>query len=160
MVVGVHIRRARRADAAAIAGLAAELARALGGDPALRRVAHVLRNGFGHGRTGEYHVALRDGAVVGYALLGCNHEAHSGNRVLLLSDLCVDPAVRRGGVGRALMARVARRAAELDCTSVIWEVWNENPRAFPFYEVLGAWRSDDVTLMRLTGDALAGLAGE
>src|SRR6516164_8206726 len=56
---------------------------------------------------------------------------------------------RRGGVARALMAAVARRALDLDCEAVYWELWRPNTLGRTFYERLGAEQADELEVMRL-----------
>lgn len=82
-------------------------------------------------------VAEIDGAVVGYAAAQ-DHGDHlrSGRRgrVARLHDLYVDPTVRRGGVGRALMAAVVGWA-EGRVGYLQWQAHESD--AAPFYERLG-----------------------
>jgi ribosomal protein S18 acetylase RimI-like enzyme len=64
-------------------------------------------------------------------------------------DLYVDSGMRRQGVGRALMARVAGIAREADAPELIWSVYHPNTLASRFYEGLGAGRITDVFFMKM-----------
>ena len=59
-------------------------------------------------------------------------------RILYIVDLWVDPAARRGGVGRALMGEAAARCRAKGGRALIWSVFAPNKLAAAFYEGLGA----------------------
>ena len=104
---------------------------------------------FGPERWAECIVAVDGGAIVGFIIASRYFEAHTGKRQLRISDLFVDDSVRRGGLGRALFARLLRRARVLSCHEVAWEVWKSNLAAYNFYRSLSAQHVDDVTVMRI-----------
>src|SRR5260370_33729313 len=54
------------------------------------------------------HVAEHDGAVAGFALWFLNYSTWLGSHGIYLEDLYVTPAVRGAGLGRALLAELAR----------------------------------------------------
>ena len=58
----------------------------------------------------------------------------SGKDVCYLEDLFVDPNVRGGGVGRALINKVADFAREEDHRHVYWMTQNDNSRARILYD--------------------------
>lgn len=76
----------------------------------------------------EFFVADVDGAVVAFAAL-------IPGEVGVLDDLWVEPGAMGQGVGGALFAAVARRAAERGARSLEWEA---EPHAVGFYERMGA----------------------
>jgi ribosomal protein S18 acetylase RimI-like enzyme len=90
-------------------------------------------------------VAEADGRLLGFCQLYPTWCSVAAARIFVLYDLFVDPGVRRGGVGRALM-RAARDfgrsagAARLDLTTA-----RTNTRAQALYESEG-WQRDDVFL--------------
>ena len=140
----VRVRPARRGDAAAIARLAADLARHVEDpDPELTP-GRVIALGFGRDRLTRYLVATRAGCVVGMAAYGSHVDVHMNLATLYLSDLAVDPALRGAGVGRALMADLARRALGLGAV-LRWEVWHGNATAMAFYDGIGATRLPEET---------------
>ncbi len=69
------------------------------------------------------------------------------------------PAQRGQGIGRAIFAWLARRALREGCTRMNWSVLDWNAPSIAFYRGLGAVAQDEWTVQRLSGDALAALAG-
>ena len=115
---------------------------------------------FGERRVAEGVVARVGGEPAGMALFFHNFSTWTGLRGLYLEDLYVRPEMRGRGVGRALLAHLARLARERDCARFEWSVLNWNEPAIRFYRRLGAVPMDEWTVFRLTGDALARLADE
>jgi GNAT superfamily N-acetyltransferase len=105
------------------------------------------------------HVAEHDGEVVGFALWFLNFSTWAGQHGIYLEDLYVRPDMRRFGLGRALLAELARICVERGYPRLEWWVldWNQPARAF--YAALGAAEMDEWTVHRLTGPALRALAG-
>ena len=105
------------------------------------------------------HVAEHDGEVVGFALWFLNFSTWAGQHGIYLEDLYVRPDMRRFGLGRALLAELARICVERGYARLEWWVldWNQPARAF--YAALGAAEMDEWTVHRLTGPALRALAG-
>jgi len=138
--------------------LAAELAAALEDPAPDLDAARFVRDGFGPDRWFECLIAEIDGEPVGFALICRGFEAHTGKRRLWLGDLYVKTAARRSGAGRALMARVASRALDLDCDAVFWELWRPNALGRAFYERLNAEENSALEVMRLGGAGLLAIA--
>ncbi len=72
----------------------------------------------------------------------------------------VDPPHRGEGIGKALLVELARIARARNCGRLEWAVLDWNESAIEFYRSLGAESMDEWTIFRVTGDALARLAGE
>ena len=154
------IRRAEPADAEAIIALIDALS-AFVQDPPTRLTAEdIRRDGFGPDAWFQCFLAEQDGRPVGYAIAYPGFSSDHGGRGLHLADLYVDPSLRGTGLGRALMAAVARHGRERDALWLVWDVWVKNDTAKAFYEAIGARPYDDVFEMTLKGEALAALAGE
>jgi GNAT superfamily N-acetyltransferase len=115
---------------------------------------------FGERPAAEVLIAEVGGIAAGFALFFHNYSTFLGRRGLYLEDLFVFPAHRGKGIGRALMARLARLAVERKCGRFEWWVLDWNEPAIRFYESLGARAMSDWTVYRLTGDPLARLARE
>lgn len=96
--------------------------------------------------------------AAGFALFFHNFSTFLGRRGLYLEDLFVRPAFRGHGVGRALLAELARIAIARGCGRMEWWVLDWNTPAIEFYRRLGARPMDEWTVFRLTGDALQELA--
>jgi GNAT superfamily N-acetyltransferase len=115
---------------------------------------------FGQNPGAEVLIAEMGGDAAGFALFFHNYSTFLGRRGLYLEDLFVLPACRGHGVGRALMARLARLATERKCGRFEWWVLDWNESAIRFYESLGARAMDEWTVYRLTDQPLARLASE
>src|SRR5712691_2254482 len=95
---------------------------------------------------------------VAFAVFFHNFSTFLGRPGLYLEDLFVLPAQRGSGIGRLLLAHLARLAVERGCGRLEWAVLDWNRDAIQFYERLGARPNSDWTVYRLTGEALTGLA--
>jgi GNAT superfamily N-acetyltransferase len=91
---------------------------------------------------------------VAHALFACIDDRPG----VYLEDLYVRPAARGRGVGRAVLAYLARLALEQGCGRLEWSVLDWNEPAIRFYRALEAVAADDWTTFRLSGEALARLA--
>jgi GNAT superfamily N-acetyltransferase len=100
-----------------------------------------------------------DGAPAGFALWFYNFSTFRGRHGIYLEDLFVKPAFRGKGIGKALLAHLAKRAVAEGCARVEWWVLDWNEPSIKFYESLGAIPMEELTVFRLTGDALKRLAG-
>jgi GNAT superfamily N-acetyltransferase len=99
-----------------------------------------------------------DGDVVGFALFFHNFSTFRGKPGIYLEDLYVRPAARGHGVGKQLLAWLARTALERGCARLEWAVLDWNAPSIGFYHGLGAVALDDWTVMRMTGAPLERLA--
>ena len=104
------------------------------------------------------HVAEVDGRVVGMAVWFLSFSTWTGRHSLYLEDIFVEPEVRGGGVGRALLRRLAGQAVELGCARMDWAVLDWNEPAMGFYRSIGAQPMEEWTTWRLEGEELARLA--
>ena len=105
-------------------------------------------------------IAELGGAPVGWALYFYNFSTFHGRPGIYLEDLYVTPASRGHGVGRALLAELAKIAVAERCRRVEWAVLDWNAPSIAFYESLGAGAMSDWTVYRLTGEAMHRLAAE
>ena len=153
------MRPATEADIPVIAGLIRGLAayERLADEVALDEAA-LREHLFGDRPYAEVLLAEDGGDVFGFALFFHNYSTFLGRRGLYLEDLFVLPAYRGKGVGRRLLAHLARIALERRCGRMEWWVLDWNESAIRFYRSIGALPMDDWTVYRLTGDALARLA--
>lgn len=115
---------------------------------------------FGARPQAEVIIAMADGVPAGFALFFSNYSTFLAREGIYLEDLFVKPAFRGRGIGKQLLAHLARVAVERGCGRLEWSVLDWNEDAIRFYESLGAKAMDEWTVFRVTGDALAKLAGE
>jgi GNAT superfamily N-acetyltransferase len=114
---------------------------------------------FGANPVAEVLLAYWDDGPVGFALYFRNFSTFLGRAGLYLEDLFVDPAHRGKGIGKALLARLAKIALERGYGRLQWEVLDWNTPSIEFYRRLGAVPLDQWTGYRLSGEALDRLAG-
>ena len=115
---------------------------------------------FGDPPAAEVVLAYAGEELAGFAVYFHNFSTFAGRRGMYLEDLFVFPQFRRKGLGRKLLAYVARAAVERDCGRFEWAALDWNETAISFYTRLGARPMDEWTVYRMTGDALAQLARE
>jgi GNAT superfamily N-acetyltransferase len=106
----------------------------------------------------EAVVAYVGDEPAGFALWFYNYSTFLGRPGLYLEDLFVKPEHRGRGVGKALLAHLARMAQAKGCGRMEWSVLDWNEPAIRFYRSLGATEMDEWTVYRLTGDGIGRLA--
>jgi GNAT superfamily N-acetyltransferase len=108
----------------------------------------------------EALVAETGEGIVGFALFFHNYSTWLGKPGIWLEDLFVMPEHRGQGLGRALLAEIARLAVERGCGRVEWSVLDWNEPSIAFYRSLGAEAMDEWTTYRLSGAAIGNLAAQ
>jgi GNAT superfamily N-acetyltransferase len=106
----------------------------------------------------EAVVAFAGDEPAGFAVYFQTFSTFLGRPGLYLEDLYVTPAWRRHGLGRKLLAHVARIAVERRYGRMEWSVLDWNELALGVYRRIGAQPMDEWTVQRLTGAALRDLA--
>jgi len=157
---GLVLREAVRKDAALVMQFIRDLA-------VYEKLAHeVVTNDdeiasalFGTNPRVFCDIAEWNGAPAGFALWFYSFSTFRGRHGIYLEDLFVKPEVRGHGIGKALLANLARRATAQDCARVEWSVLDWNIPSIEFYKSLGAVALDEWTKYRLSDAALAHLAG-
>jgi len=155
----VNIRSAIQGDVPVIAQLIRGLARFEKLEHEVVMTEDLLATAlFGKRQYAEVLLAEDEGQAVGFALFFHNFSTFLGRPCIYLEDLFVMPEHRGKGIGRLLLASLARLAVERHCGRLEWAVLDWNREAIRFYERLGARPNSDWTIYRLTGEALSGLA--
>jgi GNAT superfamily N-acetyltransferase len=121
------------------------------------REEDLARDGFGERPRFRALVGEWEGEPAGYALFFDYFSTWVG-RGLFLEDLFVREKFRRQGIGRALLAEVARIAVNEHCYGIHWEVLDWNEKAIAMYKALGAEFRDQWRPVLLTGEPLQRLA--
>ncbi len=106
----------------------------------------------------EVIMAEWDAEVAGFALYFHNYSTFLTKPGIYLEDLYVKPDQRGRGIGKALLAELARIAVSRGCGRLEWSVLDWNTPAIGFYESLGARPMDQWTVYRLSGDNLESVA--
>jgi GNAT superfamily N-acetyltransferase len=153
------VRRIQPADVPAVVGLVHELAHyERAADDCLLTETQLGTALFGTQAGLFGHVADVDGEVVGCALWFLNFSTWRGVHGIYLEDLYVQPTRRGHGLGRALLAELARECQRRGYARLEWAVLDWNEPAIGFYEALGAQGEDDWRIFRLTDEPLQQLA--
>jgi diamine N-acetyltransferase len=103
-------------------------------------------------------IAEWSGEAAGFAVWFLNFSTFRGRHGIYVEDIFVRPAYRGRGIGRALMARLARRCVERGYARCEWTVLDWNTPSIAFYRSIGAQVLDEWKICRLSGDALARFA--
>jgi enamine deaminase RidA (YjgF/YER057c/UK114 family)/GNAT superfamily N-acetyltransferase len=152
------IEPAGAADAETVALLVRELCAHHGQDSPFG-AATMQDHGLARGDF-EVLLARQGGKPVGYALFCPSYETDYAARGVYLADLYVRPDARRQGIGRALVAAVARLGRQRDLSFLWWtsQPWNEDGHAF--YKALGGTHEPVVAHALIFGafEALAAAA--
>ena len=104
-------------------------------------------------------VAVKAEAVLGFAS-ACNLYPGPGLKSgFFLKEIYVADAARGAGLGRKLMTALAELALERGHRRIDWTADADDAALLRFYDGLGATAYPKKVFYRLTGDALADLAG-
>jgi GNAT superfamily N-acetyltransferase len=99
-----------------------------------------------------------EGEPAGFAVWFINFSTFSGRSGIYLEDLFVRPPQRGKGLGKALMAHLAKQCVANGWSQLQWAVLDWNTPSIEFYKSIGAVLMDEWTLCRVNGSALATLA--
>ena len=105
-------------------------------------------------------IAEWNGEPAGFSVWFLNFSTFRGRHGLYVEDLFVRPALRGNGIGKALMARLAKLCVEQGLARFEWAVLDWNAPGIAFYRSIGATVMDDWRICRLTGNALQAFASE
>ncbi len=106
---------------------------------------------FGERRGAEVVIGYHEGTPAGFALFFHSFSTFLGKPGIYLEDLYVRPEFRGAGIGRALLAHLARLARERGCGRLEWSVLDWNEPAIGFYSKIGASPVSGWTVYRVTG---------
>ena len=120
----------------------------------------TLRESLFEKRAAEVIIGYADDEPAGFALYFQTFSTFLGVPGMYLEDIFVAPEYRRHGLGRALLAQLAKIAVERGYGRLEWTALDWNELAIGFYRKLGARSMDEWTLFRMTGDSLRRLASQ
>lgn len=157
--MSIAIRAAVKADNALIFSLVRELAdyEKLSGevDATPEAIAAAL---FARDPRLFCDIAEWNGEPAGFAVWFLNFSTFRGRHGIYLEDIFVRPAFRGKGIGKALMARLAKRCIDEGWKRLEWAVLDWNSPSIAFYTGLGAQIMNEWKICRLSGPALASFA--
>ncbi len=121
-------------------------------------------HGFGSTRRFETRVVETkvEGKIrlIAFALYFFTFSTFLGKPTLYLEDLFVTPDFRGKGIGKALLAELAKIAEENRCGRMEWMVLDWNEPAIEFYKSLNATPLSDWHVFRLNEADIHQLAGQ
>ena len=158
--MSVTIRPAAPADAALVFALIGELA-------AYEKLAHeavatpdmIAQALFGPVPRVFCDIAEWHGEAAGFSLWFYSFSTFRGRHGIYLEDLFVRSQSRGKGLGKALLAHLARRCQREGLARLEWSVLDWNAPSIDFYKAQGAEVMDGWTTCRVSGAALARLGG-
>ena len=106
----------------------------------------------------EALVAEIQGQIVSYALFFGTYSTFRTQYGVYLEDLYVSVDYRGQGIGRRILASVAKTTVSRGGGRLEWSVLDWNEPAIKFYESLGAFAQSEWTMNRLTAEALTNLS--
>jgi GNAT superfamily N-acetyltransferase len=157
--VSLLIRAARPADSALIFALVCELAEyeKLAVDASEQAISAAL---FCDQPRLFCDIAEWQSEPAGFTTWFLNYSTFRGSHGIYIEDLFVRPAYRGRGLGKGLMASLARRCIEQGYGRCDWAVLDWNAPSIAFYKSIGAQVLDEWRICRLSGQALMRFAGE
>ena len=102
---------------------------------------------------GEY-----EGKPVSFGLFFHNFSTFLGRPGIYLEDLYVRPEMRGKGIGKLMLAYLAKLAKERNCGRLEWWCLDWNEPSYEFYIRMGAEPMDEWTVFRVCDQALTDLA--
>lgn len=112
------------------------------------------RSLFGPKANAEVLFAEVDDKKVGFAIFYTNFSTFLGRPGIYLEDLFVLPEARGKGIGKKLLAHLAKLTQERELGRLDWAVLDWNKPSIDFYDSIGAKPLSDWITYRLEGDAL------
>ncbi|HZR90634.1 MAG TPA: GNAT family N-acetyltransferase [Bradyrhizobium sp.] len=159
--MSLTIRRARPEDSAEIFALICELAEYERLSHEVEATEAMISDALFSDHPRLYcEIAEWNGEVAGFAVWFLNCSTFAGRFGIYLEDLFVRPAFRGHGIGKALLAHLARTCVDKGWARLQWTVLDWNEPSIAFYKSLGAVMMDEWRLCRVSGPALDALAGE
>jgi len=106
------------------------------------------------GSRGEAVFGLYGGEPVGFVYFCQTSSAFTGQTGLYIDGFLVDDAMRFKGLGKIMMAFMARLALERGCQRLEWGCLDWNAPTIEFYKGLGATSVDIMTIYRFAPEQL------
>jgi GNAT superfamily N-acetyltransferase len=157
--MSLNIRRARPNEAGLVLSLVRELAEY---EKLLHEVeateAMIEEALFGSNPRLFCDIAEWIGEPAGFAVWFINFSTFSGRPGIYLEDLFVRPAQRGKGIGKVLLAHLAKECVANGWSRLQWSVLDWNTPSIEFYKSLGAVLMEEWTVCRIGGPALTALA--
>ncbi|QEG38023.1 GNAT family N-acetyltransferase [Bythopirellula goksoeyrii] len=106
----------------------------------------------------KFMIAEWDDQPVGFALYFTTYSTFLAKEGIYLEDVYVQPSYRGRGIGKQLLAEVARITVQREGGRLEWSVLDWNAPAIEFYDSLGAKPQGEWIRYRIVDEELAALA--
>lgn len=159
-IEGLNLRVAKEEDVALILGFIRELAEY---EELLDEVAateEILRESLFIRKASQVIIAEYNNEPVGFALFFYNFSTFLGKSGIYLEDLYVRPKMRGKGIGKTLLAYLAKLSVDRNCGRFEWWCLDWNQSSIDFYKSIGAIPMDEWTVFRVHNDELTKLANK
>lgn len=107
----------------------------------------------------ESHIAEQDGVPVGFTSFYTTFSTFRGKPKFYLEDIFVDPELRGVGIGKLLLAELAKLAISRGYYQLDWQVLDWNKPAIDFYLHHKAAKVESWLPYSMSEDAMNNLAG-
>ncbi|HSV42358.1 MAG TPA: GNAT family N-acetyltransferase [Methanomassiliicoccales archaeon] len=157
-ITGFVIRLADESDTALILSFIKRLAEFEGLLDEVTATEEILLDSLFIKHQADVIIGEYQGEPVAFALFFHNFSTFLGKSNLYLEDLFVDESFRDRGLGRSMVACLAKIALERGCGRLDWWCLDWNESSIVFYKRMGARPMSDWTVYRVDGEALINLA--
>lgn len=118
----------------------------------------VLRESLFERKAAEVIIGEYGGQPVSFALFFHNFSTFLGKPGIYLEDLYVRSELRGKGIGKIMLAYLAKLTLERNCGRLEWWCLDWNESSVEFYKQMGAVPMDEWTVYRVADQALDDLA--
>ncbi|MBC7088496.1 MAG: GNAT family N-acetyltransferase [Tissierellales bacterium] len=157
-IEGLYIRKATREDVPLILKFIKELADYEKMLDQVVATEEIIEDSIFNRNKAEVIFAVYNGEEVGFALYFYNFSTFLGKPGIYLEDLYVREEMRGKGIGKTLLAYLAKIAIEEGCGRFEWWCLDWNKPSIDFYLKLGAIPMDEWTVYRMCDEKLVDLA--
>jgi len=114
---------------------------------------------FGETPRAECLLAQWEGKPAGFAIYFYNFSTFMGKPGIYIEDVFIRPEFRRKGIAKKIFGHLAQKALAEGCGRLEWSVLDWNSDAIELYKSFGAQQLNEWITQRVSGGALAKLAG-
>lgn len=107
---------------------------------------------------GEAVFGIFKGEVVGFAYFCMKSSAFTGRAGLYIDGFLVDAEIRHKGFGKIIMGYLCKLALQRNCQMLEWGCLDWNAPTIAFYEKLGAYGLDGMTIFRFAPEQVKSVA--
>jgi GNAT superfamily N-acetyltransferase len=154
------LRFAEEQDVPLILSLIKELAAYENLLPAVIATEEILKESLFKRQAAEVILGEYEGKPVSYALFFYNFSTFLGKPGIYLEDLYVKPEMRGKGIGKIMLAFLAKLVIKRNCGRLEWWCLDWNKPSVEFYKRMDAVPMDEWTVFRVYDQALIDLASK